>query len=106
MSKREAADAAGKTRVPADRFATKWIAATLVAAICLIVAFAYTRRSHQPPQHPERPMAASPARIQLPVYARVGGSRLSGANIVVVTIDTLRPAPVRRHGGPVATRPH
>ena len=89
--------------MPADRFAMKWIAATMVAAICLIVAFAYTRRSRQPPQHPERPMAASPARIQLPVYAPVGGSRLSGANIVVVTIDTLRRDHVAPYGATFET---
>ena len=48
-------------------------------------------------------MAASPARIQLPVYAPVGGSRLSGANIVVVTIDTLRRDHVAPYGATFET---
>ncbi len=67
----------------------KWIAATLVAAIGLSVAFAYVKRSRQPRQ-PDRPEVLSPARIRPPDYAPVAGSRLTGANIVVITIDTLR----------------
>ena len=102
MPKPDETDGAGKKPAPANRFAMKWIAAALVAAIGLIIALEYVKRSRQP-QQPERPVAASPVPIRLPEYARVAGSRLTGANIIVITIDTLRRDHVAPYGAPFET---
>src|SRR6476620_5261392 len=81
---------------------TKWIAATLVVAVCAMAAFAYVRGLRQP-QRPAQPAVPLPGGIRMPQYGPVGGPRFTNANVVVVTIDTLRRDHVNPYGAPFET---
>jgi choline-sulfatase len=75
----------------------KALAATLVVAVCAIAAFAYVKGVRQP-QRPAQPAAALPGGVRLPEYGLVGGPRFTNANVVVITIDTLRRDHVAPYG--------
>ena len=66
-----------------------WIAAVLGVVACLAAVAYYSR--HAPAQHPTQPAIRNPqSAIRNPVYPPVTGERFERANVVVITIDTLR----------------
>lgn len=77
-----------------------WIGIGAGAAACVVLALAYWTR-----QSSEQPPAAqlvnpTPATIRQPTYAPVIGPRFARANIVVISVDTLR----RDHLAPYGAR--
>ncbi len=68
---------------------TKWLAATLALVACLIVAFVYRTRTSRPAPPIQRAIAL-PGGIRTPQHAPVNGPRFANANVVVITVDTLR----------------
>jgi hypothetical protein len=66
-----------------------WMGAALGLAILLVVSLVYRGRAPRP-QAPAKPAAALPARVQTPAVPPLAGPRLPGANVVVITVDTLR----------------
>src|SRR5918995_5804479 len=66
-----------------------WIAGALAVAACLAAAWAYRGRSVQPPStaHSAAPL---PGGVRIPDVPRVEGPRYTRANVVVLSIDTLR----------------
>ena len=66
-----------------------WIAGALAVAACLAAAWAYRGRRVQPPStaHSAAPL---PGGVRIPDVPRVEGPRYTGANVVVISIDTLR----------------
>jgi choline-sulfatase len=86
------------------RFPMKWATALLVVVVCVLGAVAYWARlsrgqvSH--PTHPDQQTTALPGGIRTPAYEPLTGPRFTGANVVVITIDTLR----RDHLAPYAAR--
>ena len=80
----------------------KWLLASLGVVACLMLAFAYVQRVWQPPKA-NQSVAALPSRIRLPEYAPVAGPRFTRANLVVITIDTLRRDHVAPYGAPFET---
>jgi choline-sulfatase len=71
------------------RFRWTWFAAALAAIGCLLAFFVYRARTPHAPQ-PAPPAAALAGGIRIPVLPPVGGPRFARANVVVITIDTLR----------------
>src|ERR671912_1799766 len=66
-----------------------WIAGALAVAACVAAAWAYRGRRVQPPSaaHSAAPL---PGGVRIPDVPRVEGPRYTGANVVVISIDTLR----------------
>src|SRR5918993_3174992 len=66
-----------------------WIAGALAVAACVAAAWAYRGRRVQPPSaaHSAAPL---PGGVRIPELPRVDGPRFTGANVVVISIDTLR----------------
>ncbi len=75
------------------RFPTTWLAATLAVTVCLVALLAYRARTTKPSAKPAGPVlqaAALPGGVKAPEYEPVPGPRLHRANVVVITVDTLR----------------
>jgi choline-sulfatase len=66
-----------------------WIVGALALAACLAAAWAYRGRRMQPPSAPQS-AAPLPGGVRIPDVPQVEGPRFSGANVVVISIDTLR----------------
>lgn len=79
-----------------------WFAVALAIAGCLIVAFAYRARVPQPLQ-PGQPATALAGGVRTPVHAPAEGSRFTNANVVVISIDTLRRDHLAPYGAPFET---
>ena len=79
-----------------------WIAAVLGVVACLAAVVYYSR--HAPAQHPTQPAIRNPqSAIRNPVYPPVTGERFERANVVVITIDTLRRDYLAPYGAAFAT---
>src|SRR5918993_3265938 len=66
-----------------------WVAVALAAAACLAAAWAYRGRGGQPPPAAQSaaPLAGG---VRTPALPPVHGPRFTGANVVVISMDTLR----------------
>ena len=67
----------------------RWFAAALAIVGCLIVAFAYRARVPQG-QPPDQTATALSGGVRTPVLSPVEGPRFANANVIVISIDTLR----------------
>jgi choline-sulfatase len=75
------------------RFPMAWLAATLAVTACLAAVLVYRTRAPKPSPKPAaaaRRAAALPGGVKTPEYEPVKGPRLHRANVVVITVDTLR----------------
>jgi choline-sulfatase len=80
----------------------KWLAATLAVVVCLVGILAYFRGVFRASRSESRASAA-PGRIRGSDYAPVHGPRFARANVVVISIDTLRRDHVAPYGAPFET---
>jgi choline-sulfatase len=76
--------------------------ATLGGAVCLAVVIGCRSRAGNPPPGPtaEAPLAGG---VRTPEYPPLGGPRFTGANVVLVTVDTLRRDHLAPYGAPFET---
>ena len=90
----------------ARSFRKTGVVATLVAVVCLVVAVAYRSRVSKtaPGLAATVPRARPlPGGVRTPEYAPLSGPRLTGANVLLVTIDTLRRDHLAPYGAPFET---
>ena len=80
----------------------KWLATALIAVVCLIVGFMYRAHIPQPPR-PGQTATALAGGVRTPLPAPVQGPRFTHANVVVITIDTLRRDHLAPYGAPFET---
>lgn len=80
----------------------RWFAIALAIVGCLIAAFAYRARVPQPLQ-PGQPATALAGGVRTPEHAPAEGSRFTNANVVVISIDTLRRDHLAPYGAPFTT---
>jgi choline-sulfatase len=79
-----------------------WVAAAIAAVVLLGGVVLYRMAVPQPPTPPERANAL-PGGVVSPAAAHVDGPRFAHANVVVVTIDTLRRDHLAPYGAPFET---
>jgi len=75
------------------RLPTTWLAVALAVALCLVAVLVSRTPATKPGASPApaAPRAAAlPGGVRTPEYAPVRGPRLARANVVVITVDTLR----------------
>jgi choline-sulfatase len=80
----------------------RWFAAALAIVGCLIAVYVYRARAPRPPRA-EQPAAALAGGVRTPVHAPVVGPRFTQANVVVISIDTLRRDHLAPYGAPFET---
>ena len=66
-----------------------WFVVALAVAACLAAVWAYRDRGEQPARG-GKAAAPLPGGVRTPEFPRVDGPRFTGANVVVISIDTLR----------------
>ena len=66
-----------------------WFVVALAVAACLAAVWAYRGRVGQPPRAAQ-PAAPLPGGVRTPDLAPVNGPRFTQANVVVISVDTLR----------------
>ena len=66
-----------------------WFVVALAVALCLAAVWAYRGRVGQPPRAAQ-PVAPLPGGVRTPALAPVNGPRFTQANVVVISVDTLR----------------
>ena len=66
-----------------------WFVVALAAAACFAAVWAYRKEGEQPARS-AKAIAPLPGGVRTPEFPRVEGPRFSGANVVVISIDTLR----------------
>ena len=66
----------------------KGLAATLILVAGLVAGLVYRARGSKPPPAPRA--TALPGGVKTPQYGSVKGPRLSNANVIVISVDTLR----------------
>jgi choline-sulfatase len=79
-----------------------WIAAVIGAAACLALVWEFYGR-RPPEQHAHQPTAGRAAEIRQPVYAPVSAPRFDRANVIVISVDTLRRDHLAPYGAAFAT---
>jgi hypothetical protein len=79
-----------------------WIATAVAAVVILLSIVVYRQTTSQRATRPEIPDAL-PGGVVTPAAAPVEGPRFTGANVVVVTIDTLRRDHLAPYGAPFET---
>ena len=79
-----------------------WVAAAVGAVVIVIGVFAYFIW-FRPTEKPPEVASALPGGVVTPAAARMDGPRFTGANVVIVTIDTLRRDHLAPYGAPFAT---
>ena len=89
--------------VTARRFPWTWVAAALAAAVVLAAVFVYRRRAPHAPRASAPAGGRAPGWRRTPALAPVGGPRSAHANVVVVTIDTVRRDHLAPYGAPFET---
>ena len=67
----------------------RWFAAALAIVGCLIVAFAYRARVPEA-RPPDQAATVLSGGVRTPVLSPVEGPRFANANVIVISIDTLR----------------
>jgi arylsulfatase A-like enzyme len=87
---------------PGRRLSLKWLAATLTVVVCLVGIFAYLKGVFQA-RRSDSPASAAPRSIRRSEYAPVNWPRFTRANVVVISIDTLRRDHVSPYGAPFET---
>jgi choline-sulfatase len=80
----------------------RWCAAALAIVGCLIAVYVYRGRTPRPPQAVP-PAVALPGGVRTPVGAPAEGARFRNANVVVVSVDTLRRDHLAPYGAPFET---
>jgi arylsulfatase A-like enzyme/Flp pilus assembly protein TadD len=80
----------------------KWLAATLALVACLVLAFVYRSLGSKPPA-PARPATPLPGGVRAAQYLPVKGPRFVNANVVVISVDTLRRDHLAPYGAPFET---
>ena len=81
---------------------TKWLVVTLTLVACLVAGLAYRVRESKPPRPAQR-ATALPGGVRTPEYGSPSGARFAHANVVVITIDTLRRDHLAPYGAPFET---
>lgn len=84
------------------RSGEKWLVATLALVACLVLGFIYrslSSRRAAPPQ----PAAPLPGGVWTPEYGPAQGPRFKDANVVVISVDTLRRDHLAPYGAPFET---
>ena len=84
------------------RLPTKRLAATLAVVACLVAGLAYRARGSKPGLTAPR-ATALPGGVKTPEYGPVTGPRFANANVIVITIDTLRRDHLAPYGAPFET---
>jgi len=84
------------------RLPTKILAATLALVACLVAGLVYRARGSKP-RLPAQPATALPGGVKTPEYGPVKGPRFANANVIVITIDTLRRDHLAPYGAPFET---
>jgi choline-sulfatase len=85
---------------------TAWVATTLVAVVCLAVVVATRSRVSKTARGFSAPVPQAsplPGGVRTPEYAPLAGPRFARANVVLVTIDTLRRDHLAPYGAPFET---
>jgi choline-sulfatase len=79
-----------------------WFAAAIAVVVCLAAAWVYRARVSAPsrPVEPAAPLAGG---VRTPVHAPVEGPRFGRANVVVISVDTLRRDHLAPYGAPFET---
>jgi len=87
------------------RWPTKRTAAALVVVACVVGALVYVFRPKPaaPPAAPPASAMSLPGGVRTPPLPAVPGPRFAGANVVVITIDTLRRDHLAPYGAPFET---
>jgi len=80
----------------------RWFAAALAVVVCLIVAFAYRARVPQRREADQQATALTGG-VRTPVVLPAEGPRFTNANVVVISIDTLRRDHLAPYGAPFPT---
>ena len=80
----------------------RWLAAALSVVVCLIVAFAYRARV-LPRREADQPATALTGGVRTPKVPPAEGPRFTNANVVVISIDTLRRDHLAPYGAPFQT---
>ena len=86
---------------------TRLLATTLVLVAALVAALLLRSQASKPALHPAAPAPeaakALPGGVRIPEYAPVAGARFSGANVVLISIDTLRRDHLAPYGAALET---
>jgi len=85
------------------RFPWAWAAAALAAAAVLAGVFVYRGRAPHASPGAAPPAAALPGGVRTPALTPVAGPRAARANVVIVTIDTVRRDHLAPYGAPFET---
>jgi arylsulfatase A-like enzyme/predicted Zn-dependent protease len=80
----------------------KWLVATLALVACLVVALVYSSLGSRPPAPAQR-AAPLPGGVRTPEYGPAPGPRFKDANVVLISIDTLRRDHLAPYGAPFET---
>ena len=81
----------------------KWVTPVIAAAVVGVIAIAGYRAFVSRPSEPAAPAVALPGGVVTPEEPPVDGPRFSHANVVVITIDTLRRDHLAPYGAPFET---
>jgi len=81
----------------------RWWSAAAIAALVLLIAGVTYRRMSPHSEPPPDGAVALPGGVVTQSAAHVDGARFTGANVVLVTIDTLRRDHLAPYGAPFAT---
>ena len=85
---------------------TKGLAATVALVACLVAGLVYRARLSNPAMKPTAtvpPASPLPGGVKSPEYAPVKGPRFTNANVIVISIDTLRRDHLAPYGAPFET---
>src|SRR3954470_6061382 len=89
--------------VPFPGVPSRWLGAALAVVACVIVAVVYRARVPKPHSSGGPAAAALAGGVRTPVLPPVAGPRFTRANVVAISIDTLRRDHLAPYGAPFAT---